>query len=77
MDLLPKRLAPKFHESFNSVEFLSLPIGETCYRFLCVGLLETKLFKGVISILLVMGNNLEYGKETEKERGKEVREQAT
>lgn len=45
-----------------------MPIRETCYRFLLsLELLETKLFKVVILALLVFDNNLEYGKETEKE----------
>lgn len=35
---------------------------------------ERELFKLVVLILLVIGNDLEYGKETEKEREKEIRE---
>lgn len=40
--------------------------------FRSVGLLETGLLNAVLSILLVAGNNLEYGKATEKREKRQL-----
>lgn len=42
--------------------------------FISVGCGRQELFKLVISVLLVIGNDLEYGKGTEKQREKEILE---
>lgn len=58
----------------NQCHSFHCPQGKLCTGFLSVRLWERELFKLVVLILLVFGNDLEYGKETEKEREKEIRE---
>lgn len=50
------------------------PQGKLSTGFLSVRLWERELFKLVVLILPVIGNDLEYGKEAEKEREREIRE---